>query len=199
MMATTHVLAGMLVGLAMAPLAPGAATPVVLAGAVGGLAPDLDALRNHRRDLHFPVYASASAVVLAAVTAVTGMPWTAVATAFLGAAGLHAVTDALGGGRSLRPWAESVDRAVYSHAHGRWWRPRRVVPYDGAPADFALGVGLAVPTALLIDGWLTWLVLGLVLASGAYTAVRRRIPDVVDSLVDRADRVIGRRTSGRRE
>jgi len=198
MMATTHVLAGMLVGLAVAPFSPGGATPLVLAGAVGGLAPDLDALRNHRRDLHFPVYASVLALAVLAVAVLARSAWLAAAGACLGAAALHAASDALGGGRSLRPWAESVDRAVYCHAHGRWWHPRRLVPYDGSPADLALAVGLALPTALLVESdVLRWSVGVLLLVSAAYAAVRRRVPDAVESLAGRLPRRDGE-PAGRR-
>jgi len=186
MMATTHVLAGMLLGLAVAPLAPDAATPVVLAGAVGGLAPDLDAVRNHRRDLHFPVYATALALAALPVAALTRSAAGALVAAFLGAGALHAATDALGGGRSLRPWAETVDRAVFCHAQGRWWRPRRLIPYDGAPADLALAICLALPVVVLVDSpSLRWLVGGLVAVSAGYALVRRRVPDLVAHLDDR--------------
>lgn len=186
MMATTHVLAGMLLGLGVAGLSPSVGLPVVLAGALGGLAPDLDVLGAHRRDLHFPVYGSVLAVASAAVAAVTGSVPAVVAAAFLGGGALHAVSDALGGGRSLRPWAESVDRAVYCHAQGCWWRPRRLIPYDGSPADLvgAIGLGSAV---LLLDPTpvVRVAVLALLGVSVLYVTVRRRLPDVVDAVSDR--------------
>jgi hypothetical protein len=186
MMATTHLLAGMLLGLALAPLAPGMTTAAVVAGALGGVAPDLDALGAHRRDLHFPVYASVGTVGTLVPALVTGWPALVLLTAFLGGAGLHALTDALGGGRSLRPWAESVDRAVYCHAQGRWWRPRGWIPYDGSRADFAVAVGLAIPAfAFLETSALRWLVGGLLVASLGYVLVRRRVPAVVDAVAGR--------------
>lgn len=194
MMATTHALAGLLVGLALAPLAPEAAPAVALAGAAGGLAPDLDALSAHRKHLHFPVYATAVALPAAGLAVATRHPAALAAAAFLAGWALHSLSDALGGGRSLRPWNERVDRAVYCHAQGRWWRARRVVPYDGSPADLGVAGVLAV-LALPLAG--TPLVRGLVAAmlavSVPYAALRRRLPDYLEAVRVRLGRPDSRR------
>lgn len=187
-MATTHVLAGLLVGLGLAGLHPEAGTLVALAGAAGGLAPDLDALGAHRKDLHFPVYGWVAAVPPLAVAAWTRHPAAVAGVAFVLAWALHSTSDVLDGGRSLRPWAESVDRAVYCHAQGRWWRPRGVVPYDGAATDLAVAVWLALAALALADAWtLRMLAIGAVALSLPYVAVRRRVPAAADVIagVDR--------------
>lgn len=188
MMATTHALVGLLVGVVLASLVPGPATPVVVAGAVGGVAPDFDVLATHRKTLHAPVVGGLLAGVLLSVAVLTGTPWAAAATAFAAAAALHAVTDAFDGGRSVRPWAESVDRGVFCHAQGRWWRPRRLVAYDGSPADLAVAGVLALATTSVAEQpSIRALGVGLVLVSIPYVLVRKRLPDWAPLLVARID------------
>lgn len=186
MMATTHALAGLLAGLLLAPLAPADATTLALAGAAGGVAPDLDVLGAHRRDLHFPVYASAISVPTLAVAVATRHPTAVLASAFVAGWALHSLSDALGGGRSLRPWREDVDRAVYCHVQGRWWQARRVVPYDGSAADLALAGGLALGALPLADAAVVEILVGgMLVISIPYAVLRRRLPDYAEPLFDR--------------
>jgi hypothetical protein len=192
MMATTHALAGVLVGLALAPLAPDHATLIALAGGVGGVAPDLDALYAHRRALHLPVLGTAAGLALAGAAVWTPVPWLVALAAVVLAAGLHAASDVLDGGLSLRPWAERPERAVYCHVQGRWWRPRRLFAYDGSPGDLALAAGLALPALLLAESDLVRaLVAVLLVVSMAYAAVRKRVPDLVAAAGDRLEAYLG--------
>jgi hypothetical protein len=174
MMATTHALAGMILAGVVSLLAP-EATPVVLAaGAAGGVFPDLDLYAGHRRTLHFPVYyAVAGAATLGLAFAAPEAATVALA-AFLLAAALHAGMDALGGGLELRPWEGRSERAVYSHYHGRWLRPRRWVRYDGAPEDALLAGALGAPL-VLVGGEVGALALALVAVSAGYALVRKRL------------------------
>lgn len=185
MMATTHVLAGVVIGLAAVAVGPVESGLVVLAAGLGGLAPDLDILGAHRKTLHFPVYgsvAAALAILLAAV--VPALPTVALA-AFLLAAAIHAVSDVFGGGLSLRPWNATSDRGVYEHLRGRWHPPRRVIRYDGAPEDALLAGALAVPSLFALDGVGRWVVVGLVAVSVVYAATRRLLVDGGKRLVRR--------------
>lgn len=192
MMATTHALVGVLVGLALAPLAPAASTGVVLAGAAGGVLPDLDAARAHRRALHLPVIGTAAGLLLAGVAALTGSAWLVTLAAGILAAGLHAASDVLDGGLSLRPWAERPERGVYCHVQGRWWRPRRLIAYDGAPADLGLAAMLALPAIYLAESALVgWLAGALLALSIAYAVFRKRVPDALESLGDRLESRLG--------
>jgi len=187
-MATTHALAGVLVGVAALPLAPGAGTSLLLAGFVGGLAPDLDLYFAHRRTLHFPVYLPVAAGGAAGLALAATTTATLALAVFLAAAALHAVTDLFGGGLELRPWEATSERAVYSHFHGRWLAPRRLVPYDGAPSDLALASVLALPGLLAVEGGgsagepLAALVTAALVVSVAYTLVRKRLPTLAESV-----------------
>ncbi len=181
-MATTHVLAGVAVGLGTLALVPEAG-PVVLAGALGGLAPDLDLLGAHRKDLHFPAYGSVAAAVAVAAAAVAPSPATLSLAVFLVAAALHAVSDVFGGDLTLRPWEATGDRAVYEHLRGRWHRPRRWVRYDGSPEDFLLGSALALPALAALDGPARAAIVALVVVSALYALGRR-------TLVDAGERVV---------
>ena len=177
MMATTHALAGMVLASVVSLLAPEYAPVALAAGAVGGGFPDLDLYAGHRRTLHFPVYygvAGAAALTLALATpgaATLGL------AAFLLAAALHAGMDALGGGLELRPWEGGSERAVYSHYHGRWLRPRRLVPYDGAPEDALLAGVLGAPL-VLTGGEVGTVALALVAVSAGYALVRKRLAEL---------------------
>lgn len=173
MMLPTHVLAGMGLALPLWAVSPGFAPVGFVAGFLGGLLPDLDMYFGHRRTLHYPVYYSVLAV--AAVLVALAVPSTVtVALAFLLAgAALHSVSDVFGAGLELRPWEGNSDRAVYSHYHSTWVRPRRLVRYDGAPEDLLLSGLFAVPLYLVVDGWLRWLVVGTIGVALGYSLLRR--------------------------
>ena len=185
MMVMTHVLVGVGVSVLATLFFPGAAPVAIAAGALGGLAPDLDLYAGHRRTLHFPVYGPL--VALGAVTLAAAAPSveTVALATFLAAAGFHAGMDVLGGGLELKPWQATSERAVYSHFHGRWLRPRRLVPYDGAPADLALAGVLALPTLALGEPVVDPVVSGLLAVAVGYTLLRRRLADCWERLARR--------------
>ncbi|RQG95476.1 metal-dependent hydrolase [Natrarchaeobius chitinivorans] len=182
MMATTHALWGMALALPVLATAPEYAPAAFLAGLVGGFAPDADMYTGHRKTLHFPVYASI-AVIPAAVLAVLVPTMGTIALAVgLAAAALHAVSDVLGGGIELRPWQGTSERAVYSHYHGRWLRPRRVVRYDGAPEDLALAGVVAVPLLAIGNEVVTAVVIALLAVSSVYVVLRKSLAGVAARL-----------------
>ena len=184
MMATTHALAGLLLALPLAFIAPEFAVVGAFAAIAGGVFPDADMPGAHRRTLHFPVYYSVGAVVAAGVALLSPVGWIVAAALFLAAAALHSLSDALGGGLELRPWEATSERAVYSHYHGRWWKPRRWVRYDGAPEDAALGALFALPSLLVFDGAVESVVLGAVAVSIGYVLIRRRMIELTQRVVD---------------
>lgn len=184
-MLPTHALAGMLLALPVALLAPEHAPTVLAAGLFGGVLPDLDLYTGHRRTLHFPVYYSllAGVVGVAAVLQPTGL--TVGAAVLFAAAALHCLADAFGGGLELRPWEGTSDRAVYNHYRGHWITPRRWVRYDGAPEDFLLTLALAAPLWLMVgDPYRPVVGLAVVVAAG-YAATRRLLPRLASLLFGR--------------
>jgi hypothetical protein len=185
MMATTHALAGVALAGAVTVLAPELGPVPVAAAALGGLFPDFDMYAGHRRTLHFPVYYALAAVPAVVAAVLVPGPLAAAVALFLAAAALHSASDALGGGLELRPWEATSDRAVYSHYHGRWLPPRRLVRYDGAPEDLALAVGLAVPTLAVFgtDGPVATGVLLAVGVSAAYALLRKPMVAVAERVV----------------
>ncbi len=144
MMAFTHGLASVAVATALLPFGPEYAAPPVLAAALlGGIAPDLDVVADHRKTLHFPVGYTALAAGLLGIHAVAAHPtlwlvWVAVA-----AAAAHSWADVLAGSVEAEPWNPTTERAVYNHALGAWHRPRRLVRYSGAVEDVLLGLACA--------------------------------------------------------
>jgi len=203
MMATTHALVGVALAVLVGTVFPGSAAGTslapVAAAAVGGLFPDFDLYAGHRRTLHFPVYfnVAAAVAIVAAVVAAAFVPDVALVTAsaalFLVAAGVHSAMDAAGGGLELRPWRGESDRAVYSHHHGRWIRPRRWVRYDGAPEDLLVAVAVAAPVVYAVDGVVETGVLLAVGVSAVYVLVRKPMVIATQAVVDALpDRVVDR-------
>lgn len=175
MMATTHAFAGLAVVAPVAYVAPEFAVPLAVGAIVGGLAPDLDLLFEHRRTFHFPVVGLPVAVLAVGLAVFATSSVTATLAAVAVVAWLHAASDALGDGPEMDLWTNRGDRAVYDHVRGRWIRPRRWIRYDGAPEDGVAAVALAVPALLVFEGWITALVAGGVAVSIVYVHLRRRL------------------------
>ncbi|ADJ16297.1 membrane protein [Halalkalicoccus jeotgali] len=174
-MATTHALVGMALALPVAYAVPEFAPVALGAGLIGGLAPDLDLYAGHRKTLHFPVYyPTAAGIALGWMVVSPSFLSVTLATALLGAS-VHSVMDAFGGGLEMRPWRQTADRAVYDHYRERWIAPKRGVRYDGAPEDLLLAVVAATPTVVLLDGVPSELAVALVVVSGGYALVRKRL------------------------
>ncbi|THE65201.1 metal-dependent hydrolase [Salinadaptatus halalkaliphilus] len=175
MMATTHVFAALAVVVPVAVTAPTLATPLAVGAILGGLAPDIDLVLEHRRSFHFPVVGLAIVVPAVGLAIVAPSSLTAAVAAVAVAAWLHAASDAIGGGPEMDPWNDRSERAVYDHARGVWIRPRRWIRYDGAPEDAALAVALSIPTLVVFEGWVRVLALVGVAVSIGYALVRRRM------------------------
>ena len=213
MMATTHVLAGLVIASAVATVAPEFGPVAVLAAVVGGALPDFDLYAGHRKTLHFPVYLPGAAALATPLALLVPTQATVGLAVFLLAAGLHSAMDALGGGLELKPWHATSEQAVFSHYHGSWIAPRRLVRYDGAPEDLLLAGVLAVPGFVVFGSPVEEGIVGVLAVSAVYVALRKpmvrfgewavqrlppavvgRIPDaVVGDLVDatRGDRSTG--------
>jgi hypothetical protein len=183
MMATTHALAGVVLGTLVFLVAPDVGSVPVLAAALGGLFPDFDLYAGHRKTLHFPVYFSLAAIPASVFAfAVPSVASFSVAL-FLLAAATHSVMDAFGGGLELKPWEATSDRAVYDHFRGRWLTPRRWIRYDGAPEDLLLAVALAVPPLFVFDGAVE-VGVGVALAvSATYALLRKPMVVAAERLV----------------
>nr|WP_049895680.1 hypothetical protein [Halopiger xanaduensis] len=179
-MATTHALWGMVLALPVLATAPEFAPAAFLAGLVGGLAPDLDLYVGHRKTLHYPVYAALATVPAVGLAVFVPSTATIVLAVGLAAAAAHAATDAVGGGLELRPWLAGSERAVYSHYHDRWIRPRRWVRYDGAPEDLGLAGVAAAPLVVAADGPVAVVVLVLLAVSAVYVLLRKPLATVAE-------------------
>lgn len=182
MMTPTHAMAGALLGAVVATAIPGVGSVAVVVGFVGGALPDADLLGTHRRSLHFPVYGSGAAAVAAGLAAAVTTPVTVLLAVFLGSVAVHCVMDAFGGGVGLRPWEGTSEKGVYDHFTGRWVRPRGWVRYAGAPEDFLVAAACCLPVLVLSSGGLR-LILGVVLVgSGGFVLVRRRLAGITEWL-----------------
>lgn len=177
-MATTHLLAGILLALPVAAAYPSLAIPALVGAAVGSLLPDLDLYYGHRRTLHYPTLGPIAATPLAVAAVIHPSPGLVALAFVVVAAAIHARMDIYGGGLELRPWAGTSERAVFDHAAGQWLAPRRFIRYDGAPEDVAFASVLALPSLLVLDGLFMYLVLTALGVSIAYGLVRKPIVDL---------------------
>lgn len=177
MMAATHALMGLLLGISSQWVWPELLFYAALGGFIGGVFPDLDLLFNHRRTLHFPVGFPILAIISGTAAFIAPSATTAAAFYFFLSAAVHSLIDVLGGGLETRPWIPSSDRAVYSHTLGKWLSPRRWIRYDGSPEDLILTILLAIPCYLFYTGIIQDAVVITVLLGGIYTALRKKIID----------------------
>lgn len=182
-MLPTHALSGMLLALPLLFLAPVYAPIALVAGFLGGIFPDLDMYRGHRKTLHYPVYYSMFALSITPIAFLAPSTVTIGLVFFLAGAALHSITDIFGSGLELRPWEARSNRAVYNHYRQHWIRPRRLVKYDGSPGDLLLSVGLAVPLLYSITGTLEWLVIGAISVAVLYTILRRTLAELAGRIV----------------
>lgn len=190
MMATTHVLAGILLALPVAMAYPSMTGPILVGVALGSVLPDLDLYYGHRRTLHYPTLGLvASPVAVAGAIAVPRPVTVAIAFVVLGAT-LHARMDEFGGGLELRPWLATSERAVYDHVRDTWRPPRRFVRYDGAPEDVALAGVLAAPGLLVLEGHWWWVIVGALAVSVVYGLLRKHVVDVGLVLLRRLPEVV---------
>lgn len=178
-MVTTHAGAGLVLALPVVLLVPELAPVAGVAAFAGGVFPDLDmVVGEHRRTLHYPALSWVAAIPAAGLAVAEPGPATVAVALFVLAAALHAVSDAFDGGLADRPWEGTAERAVYYHLGGRWLRPRRWVRYDGAPEDLLLSAVLLLPGLFYFGEAVTALSVGGLAVATAYTAVRKRLPDV---------------------
>ncbi|WP_251328168.1 metal-dependent hydrolase [Haloplanus pelagicus] len=184
MMATTHAAVGLLLALPLTVVAPELAPPAALAGMAGGVFPDLDLVAGvHRKTLHFPDYywfGAFPALVGAALVPGSGIVSVAF---FLLSAAVHSVSDAFGAGTEPRPWERTSAQAVYLHSRNRWLSPRYWVRYDGAPEDYLLTVCLLSPGLFVFGPTVRRVAFAFLVVGGAYTLVRKRLPDVEERLL----------------
>ena len=178
MMATTHALAGLALGAVVAVLVPETAAAARLAGLAGGVFPDLDLYSGHRRTLHYPTGYVAGAIPVGVAGFVWPTPVLVVAAFLLAGAALHCRMDRYGGGLELRPWEGTSERAVYDHVRGRWRRPKRWIPYDGAPADLALAAVVGLPLLFVFEEYGRALVTLALVVGTAYALLRRRLANL---------------------
>lgn len=176
-MATTHLMAGLLLAIPLAVAFPSLATPILIGAVIGSILPDLDLYYGHRQTLHYPNLGLLAVIPAIAVAVVYPHPFVVALAFVVVTAVLHARMDIYGGGLELRPWAGDSQRAVYDHLNDRWIAPRRFVRYDGAPEDVAFAAVLAVPALVVLDGLLWWLVVAAVGISLLYGLVRKPLVD----------------------
>jgi hypothetical protein len=180
MMLPSHVLIGVLIGTTVATVFPAYLNYLLVIGGIGSILPDIDMLfGEHRQTLHFPVYYIIAAIV-GVIGTLTIHPLFIAAAVFFSSAGVHCLMDILGGGKELRPWEKTDDRAVYNHVTGNWLQARRLF-YAGSTTDLAVCLFITVLLLFRITG--VYRVIALLMAGAGLTVtvllpyIARWIPD----------------------
>lgn len=189
-MATTHALVGVAIAALASLVVPEISIVAVAAAAAGGFFPDLDLYAGHRKTLHFPIYYSVMAVTGTVVALFAPAPGLWALALFLTAAAVHSLMDVFGGGLELRPWLGTSERAVYSHFHGRWVRPKRWIRYDGAPEDLGLAMLVAIPGMLAFEAQVSFGIAGLLAISAVYVVLRKPLVRIAEWLFARVPQPI---------
>jgi len=179
----THALIGVLLSAVVAAVTPVPTASLVVAGAAGGLLPDADMVAVHRKTLHFPVGFGAVAVLSGVLTLLLGGATAALVFVASAAAAVHCWMDVLGGGKEIRPWLETDDRAVYDHLRDRWITARRVF-YDGSKPDLVVAATAGAASAWLLPPAYDALIGVLLASSVAYVALRRRVTEWISDDYD---------------
>lgn len=175
MMLPTHAIVGLAIAAPLVRFAPELAAAALLGSLVGSVLPDLDLYAGHRRTLHYPTGYALLAIPAVVVAAAAPSPGSIAVAFLLVGAATHCRMDRYGGGLELRPWEETSDRAVYDHVRGRWREPKRVIRYDGAPADFLLASAVGLPLLVVLEAPFRLVVLGALVVGGSYALLRRRL------------------------
>lgn len=178
MMLPTHILAGGLIGVLIGFLYPGQMDLFITTGMIGGAMPDVDLVFEHRKTLHFPINYTVAAALLLTVAAITAPPHISLIATLLLTAGIHSITDVFGGGKELRPWQRTDDRAVYNHRNRQWITARRYI-YDGSWQDALFMTCISLPVYLHADGLLRTVTVTLVMAGLLYALLRRRVARLI--------------------
>lgn len=177
-MVFTHILVGILIGAFYSTVHPEAASIAVIAGLFGGGFPDVDMLFMHRKTLHYPVIFSLLSVAGAIAVVIAPLPVIVLFFIAMTAAAVHCMMDTLGGGKEMRPWEKTDDRAVFNHVSGEWITPRRLF-YDGSIYDLAISLAASVLSWLLVPEGYRQIILLLLILATVYVALRRWITEKI--------------------
>ena len=182
MMTSTHALSGAAVGALIVVVSPELLPVAIIVGLLAGVVPDLDLIWTHRKTTHFPIYGAVGTLAVGLVAATTGGSVVLILTVAVAAFSLHPLMDILCGGVEVRPWEATSERAVYDHAHHRWLRPRRLVRYAGAPEELLLTAIVGFPVVVVTTDALQQGIVVIILVSGLFVSVRRRLAPLVERL-----------------
>lgn len=150
MMLPTHILAGGTLGLILSILEPQLQIPLIMAGMIAGVVPDLDMLHKHRRTLHRPIQYSLSFGILILVYYLTMETFLLLLSSFTGSLVLHTTSEILGQGKTMNSNLKKDQRCVYNHVNGRWIKPLRLIKV-GSFKDLLSSLILSIPLLIIVS------------------------------------------------
>lgn len=147
MMFWTHALAGGSLGLFLSFLTPGMQLPLITAGMLAGVIPDLDMFLEHRKTFHRPIEFTLLFITSVSMFLITGSHVFLILLVFSGSISLHVFSEVLGQGKTMNPDLKEDDRCVYNHLNGEWIKPMRIIKV-GSLKDLSLSMLLSLPLLL---------------------------------------------------
>lgn len=162
-MTPNHMLTGLLLGYGVVFVNPEILLAASILGFFGGLFPDIDAVLEHRKTLHFPVYYTIFLMTLLVGYFFVGLPALLAISFFFLSASIHCITDYFVVIEKDSN-EESQNGVIYLHPFDKWVGPKPIIKYAGSPQDLLIGLLLGSVLLYISSGLIFWIsVLTLIL------------------------------------
>lgn len=183
MMLPTHILMGGSLGLSSMFFFPQHFLVAVLAGMVGGFLPDIDMFWEHRKTCHRPFQFLLATLIFFPVVFLFPIFSTVAVFFLLASVTVHSWVEILSNGKTMRPYQNQDNRAVYDHLGERWFEPRRLVVM-GSPRDLVLTLFFGSLLLYHVEK-LFYLVVGVVVWGVLYALLSRKVKEIIPDDYDR--------------
>lgn len=182
-MLSTHGLIGLFLGYLSVILSTLSPEYALITGFLGGIFPDIDLVKNHRKTLHFPIYyplgllTASFAYLLYTETALLYI------ALFLSSATFHTLIDVFSGGLAPVKFKKPKKFPIYNHYQDKWIELKPLT-YDGSPTDFLVSLTIGSILVYTMNSLFVYLAAILLIISTVYFTFRMRIHRLSLKLLD---------------
>jgi hypothetical protein len=174
MMTSTHGIIGLCLGYIAIILGIPLPEYALLAGLIGGIFPDLDLLKNHRKTFHLPVYYPISFLAILSIYLIHNEVVFLYIGLFLLSATIHTLIDVISGGLAPVEFKKTKAFPVYSHYQEKWIS-HKIIRYDGSLEDFSTSLIAGFAALYVLNGAFIYITFFLLMISTTYFVFRMRI------------------------
>lgn len=183
MMFPTHILMGGSIGLISLLFFPEYLLTAVLAGMAGGFLPDFDIFWEHRKTFHRPYQFLIVSLVFSPLTFLFPTQLTIAVFFLLSSITLHSWVEILSNGKTMRPYENPDNRAVYNHLEKEWIEPRRII-IMGSFRDLVLTLFFGALLLYHVET-LFYAVFGVMVWGTVYAFLNRKVKKMLPEDYDR--------------